>query len=82
MEKENVETHKFQEGDVYFPIEVTPEGGPVIHRSIWDEVSEEIKNPHAFKTLREALNYLHENTDYTVVKYYESRTFKIIDIEI
>lgn len=90
MAKESINKKKnedvYEEGDVYFPIEITPEGEVVIHRSIWDDVSEEIKkkNPNhkAFRTLREALNYLHSNTNYEKVKYYDSQTFKIIDIEI
>lgn len=76
----------FEEGDVYFPIEITPEGEVVIHRSIWDDVSEEIKkknpNQKVFKTLKEALNYLHTRTHYEVVKYYDSKSFQTIEIEI
>jgi hypothetical protein len=82
MKKEDV----YKEGDVYFPIETTPEGEVVIHRSIWDDVSEEIKkknpNQKVFRTLREALNYLRYSTLYEVVKYYDSKSFQTIEIEI
>lgn len=82
MKKEDV----YKEGDVYFPIEITPEGEVVIHRSIWDDVSEEIKkknpNQKVFRTLREALNYLRYSTLYEVVKYYDSKSFQTIEIEI
>ena len=74
IERENA--WHFEEGDEYFPIERMPEGELHISRSVWDEVSEELKCIDMFPTLREALNYIEAELSDKKATYsdYQSQT--------
>lgn len=74
---------KFKEGDDYYAVETSPEGEVSVSISCWDEMSEEINNPHVFTTMLEALTHI-KYIDHNVseVVYYDFNSANSIKIKI